>query len=597
MYIRTICIILTAVLLFASVPTRGQSDEKYKLAQSYEKSGDLRAAGRLYQELYAANKSDRNFDGVVRALSGLGQFASLAPLVAERIAATAPDAKLYALYGVVLWRDGKTSDAEQAWKTGLSYAGTDAALIAAIATAQSGLRLFDKSIATYLLAREKSGNNMAYAEELAGLYGATGNYERGADEILTVFDARKNMAQAQGQLSALMAEPNASVFIGKKLKNRADKSDDYNDLKLYLWFLRENKDYNTAFAVAERIDKTANMRGRELFDFAEGVKRDGAYEIAIKAYSRIIETGNKSPFFSQALYGYARTLEINLSQVKKLNSTAIEEILDRYNDIIKNFPNTPIAADCQYRRGMITWEYLHDAPKANAEFNKTVTSYGMFAPAAAAAVMSGIISIIEGDLDQSAMIFNMTAKRYVAISPDDADKARYYSGELLYFTGKADSAKQIYNALAAAPNRNIANDALERISFLAQNEDSGDRLRNFAQAELLEMQKKYDDALQSFRALQNGDDDIAERSYMKAANIGFFSNNISEAQLTIEKYLQKFPDAIYGDKAMFLLANIYDVGGAKDKSLNTLTELLARYPLSIYAQEVREKIRKLRGDA
>lgn len=589
--------IAICIVLFSTnfVSAQSPSDEKYKLAQSYESSGDFRNAARLFQELYAGNKSEKNFDGVARTLSALGQFSALAPLIEERLA-FAPSAKLFALYGAALWRSGKTAEADKAWQTGLVAAGNDDTKITAIAATQAGLRLYDKAVGTYMLAREKSGNSLLYADELAGLYAATGNFERGADEVLTVFAAQKNMAMAQGRLAALMAKPEANSFIAKKLKSLAG-SGEYLEMKLYLWFLRETKDYDNALDMAEKVDRASNIVGRELYDFAEGTKRDGSYPIALKAYSRIIGIGKSSSYYSQALYGYARTLELNLSKVTTMKADDAEEILDRYEDIIKNFPNTPVAAECQYRRGVIALEYLHDDARAKTEFSTTVTKFGIFPPAASALTALGTIAMSEGDTLRAVSVFTQVINRYATISPDDADKARFYAAEMQYYAGKPDSAKEIYAILAAKSDKDIANDALSRIVFLEQNKENLARLNEFARAESLAMQKKTDAALAGFRALQNAEDDIAERAYVSAAGLAFSAGNIASAQAMGEEYLQKFPEAIYGDKAMLLLAQMYDAAGAKDKAINILTELLARYPRSIYLQEAREKVRKLRGDA
>lgn len=589
--------IVVVIALFSAYFTSAQSpsEEKYKLAQSYEASGDFRNAARLFQELYAVNKSEKNFDGITRTLSALGQFSSLAPLIEERLA-FAPSAKLFALHGAVLWRSGKTTEAEKAWQTGLVAAGNDDAKITDIAATQAGLRLYDKAIGTYLLAREKSGNPLTYADELSGLYASTGNFERGVDEVLKVFAAQKNMAMAQGRIAALMAKPESKGFIAKKLKSLAS-SGEYIEMKLYLWFLRETKDYDNALEMAEKVDRASNIVGRELYDFAEGTKRDGSYPTALKAYSRIIGIGKSSSYYSQALYGYARTLELNLSKVTTMKADDAEEILDRYEDIIKNFPNTPIAAECQYRRGVIVLEYLHDDARAKTEFATTVTKFGVFPPAASALTVLGTMAMREGDTARAASVFAQVVSRYATISPDDADQARFYAAEMQYYAGKPDSAKEIYAILASKSDKDIANDALSRIVFLEQNKENLARLNEFARAESLVMQKKTDAALAGFTALQHGEDDIAERAYISAAQLAFGAGNISSAQAIGEEYLQKFPEAIYGDKAMLLLAQLYDAAGAKDKAINILTELLARYPRSIYLQEAREKVRKLRGDA
>ena len=88
--IRSPLIISILVLLFVlGLDAGAQSSadrDKLRMAQTYERSGDLRSAARLYQELHASSPTlDSYFQGVVRSLSGLQQYASLAPVVEEQM--------------------------------------------------------------------------------------------------------------------------------------------------------------------------------------------------------------------------------------------------------------------------------------------------------------------------------------------------------------------------------------------------------------------------------------------------------------------------------------------------------------------------------
>ncbi|MFY7999010.1 MAG: hypothetical protein ACOVSW_10485, partial [Candidatus Kapaibacteriota bacterium] len=100
-------VLLTAsqVAIFAqSVSTE---ERKFRMAESYEQSGDIKNASRIYQELYDGNKAQQTyFDGVVRTLMALNQPAALLPLVEEQIARTPQSGlrpvELYSLKGDLL---------------------------------------------------------------------------------------------------------------------------------------------------------------------------------------------------------------------------------------------------------------------------------------------------------------------------------------------------------------------------------------------------------------------------------------------------------------------------------------------------------------
>ena len=83
---RLISISLVFVSLsFGAVAQKSTERDRLRMAQTHERTGDLRNAARLYQELFASTpSSDPYFQGVVRTLGGLQQFEALMPLVESR---------------------------------------------------------------------------------------------------------------------------------------------------------------------------------------------------------------------------------------------------------------------------------------------------------------------------------------------------------------------------------------------------------------------------------------------------------------------------------------------------------------------------------
>ncbi len=570
--------------------------DKYKLAQSYEQNGDYRNAARIYQELYASSPTDLNFQGVVRSLSGLQQYSSLVPLMEERLKKY-PSLELYSLQAQLLWRTGKTAEAEKSWETALSMATKNQLDYQYIATSQTALRLSEKAISTLLYGRKKLERPAAFADELSQLYAATGNYEKGIGEVMTIFSISKNSALAQGRLSALMATPKGIEFVGAALENAAN-SGDYATQKLYLWFLRESKDYTKALEISEKIDRANSLQGRELLEFADITSRDNQYDIALKAYGKVIDRGKNAPNFPSALYGYARTLDSRLQNTATLSESDVKEVIERYRSIIAQVTNHQMAADCQYHIGLLAFERLNDLSLAEKEFKRLIKEYKGIPVVAAGMVKLGELYIILDKTSEAEQVFAQTVHDYSKSNLNQADKAAFLLAELEYYHGAIDSAQEHYIVLAARTEGDASNDALERLTLIEQNKKSLDTLKSFAAAELKERQHKDDEAIALFQAVveKAPESDLAEQSMLRCASINMRRNQLPAAREFLTKLLTKYPDTIYGDKALLDMGNSYSVEGNKAAAIQAFSDLLAKYPRSILLNEAREKIRKLRGD-
>ncbi|MES2766643.1 MAG: tetratricopeptide repeat protein, partial [Bacteroidota bacterium] len=492
---------LTVILCFFSAEiANAQTDSRAKLAQSYEESGDFRNAARMYQELYVAYpNSDEYFAGVVRSLKALNQFTSLVPVIEEKLFKK-KTVELYSLYGEMLWRTGKTQPADEAWQNAINLAPKQTHTYFIVAQSQIDTRLFDKAIATFKNAREELDNEDIFSDELSELYTATGDYANGTQEILKLYQAQPAaMSVVQGRLSALMVSKEAAGHIREAVSRRADNNQKNLAIqRLYAWVLREAKDSETAFSVYKKIDEISKADGRELLQFADASRNDGDLDVALKAYDAVMERGKSSPFFSTALYGYARTLEQKIQTNPNLPKSEIEQIVKRYRTVIEQFPNSQASAESQYRIALLFSRQMKDYDRALKEFQTVISQYPQAIFAAEAGVESGNIYLIENELDKAAESFKTVVKNYEQRFPASADRAAYNLAELEYFRGNMDSAQTLLALVSVRTGSDVANDALQRMVMLEQNKQSGDALKLFAQGELYERQENFSDAVESF---------------------------------------------------------------------------------------------------
>jgi hypothetical protein len=143
-----IVLLINTFSLFSQQAT----EQKFRLAQSYENNGNLENAGRLYQELHNdVPLSDKYFESYVRVFKSLNKYSELitdAKLQAKR----KPLVKNFALVAELFWRIGETDSANIYWINSIEKADQPLDFIN-ISQSQVQVRQFEKVIESLLKGR------------------------------------------------------------------------------------------------------------------------------------------------------------------------------------------------------------------------------------------------------------------------------------------------------------------------------------------------------------------------------------------------------------------------------------------------------------
>lgn len=591
-----IIIVFSSIVFSMPVLMAGQSEERYKLAESFEKGGDLKNASRLYLELWNSDKSnDKYFDAVVRTYKAQNLWMDLLPVVSDELELKKTSVT-YSLYGEILWKQGRTADANKAWDDAIETAPRSYASYIDVANSQIACYAYDKAIAILEKGRSKLNIKNLFANELSQLYTMTGNYKQATYEILSLFEQTRNIGIAQGKISALMSNPQAIDYINKILADKASSSEIPEVKRLYVWFLRSIKKFDAALKLCQEVDNDYNTRGMEVLNFANSCQSDGQYDIAIKAYEYVIDKGKSSPYIMNALFGFARTLEYKIADNDKIPKETVLGIIERYKSIIKEFPNNPIADECRMRSASLYNNLLNDKPSA-IQILTELTERNTFKPITASALnLLGDIYLQTDKLDLARENYESIVQRYKNLSPIDYNLAEYKIAELEYFEDNIDTAETLFGKLCIETNSDIANEALEKIVIIENNKSLTAALKSFANAELLEKQKKPDEAIKKYDeviALADASD-IGERAYIKKAKILYSLGKYSEARSALDSLVSGNPKTIYADLAKLIVGNCFLAEKNDGQANKVFTEFLAEFPRSIYLDEVRDKLRALR---
>ncbi len=481
---KNIIYTIIALLFFTIFNLYGQGDsrQKFEYARTFEQSGDYETASRIYKELNEANpKNEDYFNGYVRTAKALNKFSELLPVV-EKFLKQQQSSSTMIIYAELLWRTGSTESANEYWKKAISLEPDNPENYKQISKSQIELLQYNKAVTTLEDSRKALKDKKIFADELCQLYIATGEYKKGTEEAVSILNETKNIALAQGRITALLTSPGAKVFVQKVLEDAVSNNENYLNLKVYAWFLRFTGELEKAFEVYKRMDEATNAKGREIISFANDSRNDGQFDIALKAFEHIIKMGNKSKFLSSALFGYPRTLEQKLLTDSTLSLESAKRVVASYGDIIKQFPKDITSAEARYRVAVISYEYLNDEKTAKNEIENITKQFPSQKISASALNLLAKIHLLKNENDSASKILDYIVKNFNRIAPEEIIQSKYNLAEIKFFMGDIDSAKILYGDLSIQTNMDLANDALDKVILIEQNKEMIKGLSLFAQA-------------------------------------------------------------------------------------------------------------------
>jgi len=207
-------------------------------------------------------------------------------------------------------------------------------------------------------------------------------------------------------------------------------------------------------------------------------------------------------------------------------------------------------------------------------------------------------------LDQK---FNQAIIYYAQIEDDLANDEMAHEASLKmakasYYKGDFEWAQKQFKVLKSSTSQLISNDAMELFLLISDNtvEDSTQvALKKFAKADFLAYQNKNTEALQAFKLIleQHKGQSIEDVTLLRIGKLYEKQNDYQQALANFLQIIEKHPESIYVDEALFFSAEIYrkylqDI----EKAKANYEKIIFNHQDSIYFVDARNNFRKLRGD-
>lgn len=185
-----------------------------------------------------------------------------------------------------------------------------------------------------------------------------------------------------------------------------------------------------------------------------------------------------------------------------------------------------------------------------------------------------------------------------SIPQEEKNYALYKDAKISFFEGNFGIGRDLLKDIIGSYKDDNSNDALELALLLNTMVNDSSNLVVFASAELLSEQKKFSQAREKYLIISQNPQVFALQNLAKlrVAEMDLALDNYDSSLKLFQEIANEKEKNIYSDKALYLEANIYQYA-KKDraKAIETYESLLAKFPNSIYLDDARESINKLKN--
>ncbi len=582
------------------------------LAQAYVQSAQFEKARPILEELYKSQPNNYEyFSSLENVYTQLKNYDAAIALIESKIGQNSQDINLYGMLGTEYYLKGNDKKAFEVWDNALKTLPQNEMYYRTIANYAIERRAFDKAIQYLKAGQEISKNPVLFAYDLGNLYSLTMQFKDATEEYCMILSKNQNQLYSiQNRILSYIDKPGALQASIPVVEKYAD-GDEVNFKLLLARLYIQDKSFDKAYDEYKKISEAQNDQGGQMLSFAGFLYGEKNYNLSAKVYDDVIKKYPSSPYISTAKLGYAKTLEATFNEensakiptwkpyyeIPKLNSSDIDKIVSAYLDITKMYPNSEVAREAFLRIGEIKLFKQDDISGAEKYFNEIIKDSPVSDYAADAYHDLAIISVMQGNLDQ-AINYYLKITSYGSFSQDKKNQANYQIARLYFYKGDFEKAREYLKILLDNLGNSSANDALELSLLMNTSLSDSSNLAAFAKAELLADQKKFTDAEKIYQSVTADPQKLMLQNLacFREAEMELAMNNSDSASAQLLRIADENEKNIYADKALYLLGKIYQYGlGNNTKAVETYENLLAKFPNSLYLDDARAEINKLRG--
>lgn len=607
--------LIVLLLIFAEVIFAQQGDQqnRFMLAQSYEQIGEYVKAKPIYEDLYKAQPNNfAFFQALNKCYLQLKEYNNSSFLIQQKLSIEKDNVSLVGLLGTTFYLNGEEKKAFQLWDDFLENRSNNVVYFRVLANSAIELRAFDKAIDLLQKAKSISGKDFYLGYDLANLYAIKMDYKKSAGEFITILKADdKQFPGVEARIFTYVTRSEAlNAFINVFEDEQPEKFPVIGNILAKLY--SANRQYENAFLLNKTLDDKGQSQGSELFYFAQKLSAEKEFAYASEVFSYLLKKYPGSPFQLQIKLSLAKNSEAKL-EIETADSSQLwksfprkkyspeklyEESLSIYKEIAEKNPFSELGVEAMFRTGYLYGEKIGDAKASEEYFNKIISNFLFSNFYAEACLEMAAIKLQKGNIDEASSFYDKILANS-RTSEEQKNKAKFWKARMTFFQGNFTESNKLLRQLVSVSADNMSNDAMELSFLLTSAFNDSLTLVKFAEGDFALLVNDFNKAEKTFSSLVKTEQTpflIKQLAELRLIESGISLDRYQEALAQIDSLLKREEKNIFADKANLLAAKIYQYGLKNPvKAIEEYQYLLLRFPDSLYLDEAREAINKLRN--
>ncbi len=580
-----------------------QSETDIQLAQHYYLNGEFSKAQGYYEKLYLASPTKVYFSRYLDCLLNTGDKKGAEKLYKKQISLQ-PDDIALKIQLFFFYEQSNELDKAKKVKSEVSKQPLyDPKQVQDVLSSLLAIDKFDWAMAMVDNAK-KNLKYYPYEVWYAQIYLAQGENLKAVEEYIQALQKKPELKeQIQIEIASIFDFSLENEEI-KNVKNTfltASQKDPNNLVysEMLIWFFLQSRNFKAAFIQVSALEKRIQGDGSFLIDFGTTCLENDEYLLAKAAFKEVLDANMLRRDDAQRMllntYFTALVTERNATQ------SELEEILTLYKTTLERSGNASNAVEMTLAYCEILAFYANQAPEAKKILESGINRKGLtdMQKAKVKLKLADVLVLMDSIWDASILYMQIDADfKFEPIG----NEAKYKNARVFYFDGEFDYAQAQLDVLKEATSKFISNDAMQLSLLILENyglDSNYEAMSDYAMSELLIEQHRYAEAFQRLDSipLKFPETVLKDEIVYAKAKAKQTQGSWEEAYAYFEQVSTKFPSELLADDALYNMARINQIHQKNTESaMANYLKLLNDYPGSIYNEDVRMQIRKLRGD-
>ena len=598
------CVVVATMAWMAPVDAGAQTD--LELAEFYYNEGSYPQAKLYLDGIWKKNKTNAVYQMYYATLLALDDFDTAEKVVKERLKRRHKNSRSTALVdlGSLYLHFDKRDAALEAFMEALDNLQPGRPSAVSLANAFIKLDELDMALATYERAEKLGSTGFEY--ELANLQGMRGDFEGMIDAYMALLSTKPNyLRTVQNSLNRNLrlttTEDNRELVRISLLRAIQTYPDNTVYPELLVWHFNQIRDFASSVIHAKALDLRLQEQGVRLMELGNTAQANGDVDTALECYRYVAAKGPDNPYYFTARNEVLQVRFDALTAEVPADLDAMAQLADEYAASLRDLGVRSETAMMVKDRAHLLAFYLQRADEGIEDLEALLANNDLNERVAAACKLTlGDIYVFEGLIWDASLLFSQIVLDF----KDDplGHEAKFRNARVSYYGGDFNWAQTQLNALKASTSKLISNDAID-LSLLITDNFNLDTLtlpmEMFARADLLRMQRKFDDARTTLDSLTTDFPGhvLEDEVLMMSADMFLEQGRLDTAMTLYQEVVDLHFDDITGDDALWMLADLTHHRLNDEATAQTLYEkLLFDFPGSLHAVEARKRFRALRGD-